>query len=169
MSYLETSIIEANYNDRTNEESNSNNFSVKVPPRIINKGSSLSISGAIVKEISANNDSIIELSNLNISNTNQYTSSWASLELRYYMNNNGLNSVVFPFIQTNYSLRQQFKYNGHDETWPEREIFPTSSSHVHRMEEFGIPINIISGPGIILLKGKIILFKEVELIYQILK
>jgi len=149
MSYLETSIIEANYNDRTNEESNSNNFSVKVPPRIINKGSSLSISGAIVKEISANNDSIIELSNLNISNTNQYTSSWASLELRYYMNNNGLNSVVFPFIQTNYSLRQQFKYNGHDETWPEREIFPTSSSHVHRMEEFGIPINIISGPGII--------------------
>lgn len=147
--YLETSIIEANYNNRINDESNSNNFSVKVPPRIIKKGSSISISGAIVKEISANNDSIIELSNLNISDKNQYTSSWASLELRYYMNNNGLNSVVFPLIQTNYSLRQAFKYNGHDTTWAERELFPTSSVHVHRMEEYGLGINEISGPGII--------------------
>mgnify|MGYP003624746847 FL=1 len=131
MNYNQTTIIEANYKDRINNKSKSNDFTVRVPPTILKKGTTIELSGSIVQEVSANSDSVIELSNQNLSKSDPYTSSWSSIETRYYINNNGYNSVVFPFIQTNYTNQTQ----GLDPTgavmWQQNEIFPNNSSYVH--------------------------------------
>ena len=67
MNYNQTTIIEANYKDRINNKSKSNDFTVRVPPTILKKGTTIELSGSIVQEVSANSDSVIELSNQNLS------------------------------------------------------------------------------------------------------
>jgi len=100
MEYNRTILIEANSKNRINSDSSSADFEVQVPQITIPRGSTIELDGAIVQESSAANNDIIELSNRNISRSKPYTSSWTNLELRYYINNNGENSVCMPLIQT---------------------------------------------------------------------
>ena len=148
MNYNQTIIIEANYKDRINNSSKSNDFTVRVPAIVLKKGTTIELSGSIVQEVSANSDSVIELSNQNLSSSDPYTSSWSSIETRYYINNNGYNSIVFPFIQTNYTNQTE----GLDPTgavmWQQNEIFPNNSSYVHANRATVPNISKLSGPGI---------------------
>ena len=129
MSYNETTIIEANYKDRINLDSKSNDFIVRVPPRIVKKGSVIELQGAIVQEISANNDSIVELSNMNVSKQDTHTSSWTSVEVRYFINNNGYNSVVHPMIQTNYSEIAQYTDPDGNVLWQKQQRWANNTSY----------------------------------------
>jgi hypothetical protein len=146
--YNLTSTIEANFRDRINPNSKSNDFIVRVPPRILKKGTKLELSGAIVKEVSANNDNVIELSNQNVSKDKQYKSSWTSLEMRYYMNNNGYNSIAFPFIQTNFITRQAYTDPANNELWSGFSAYPNNTSYVHGNALPSVHITKISGPNV---------------------
>ena len=48
--YNLTTTIEANYRDRINSKSKSNDFIVRVPPRVLKKGTQIEMNGAIVKD-----------------------------------------------------------------------------------------------------------------------
>ena len=145
MSYNETTIIEANYKDRINLDSKSNDFIVRVPPRIVKKGSVIELQGAIVQEISANNDSIVELSNMNVSKQDTHTSSWTSVEVRYFINNNGYNSVVHPMIQTNYSEIAQYTDPDGNVLWQKQQRWANNTSYTQPNILGAIGINLISG------------------------
>jgi len=148
MNYNQTIIIEANYKDRINNSSKSNDFTVRVPPTVLKKGTTIELSGSIVQEVSANSDSVIELSNQNLSSSDPYTSSWSSIETRYYINNNGYNSIVFPFIQTNYTNQTEGLDPNGVVMWQQNEMFPNNSSYVHANRATVPDISKISGANV---------------------
>ena len=146
--YNLTTTIEANFRDRINPKSKSNDFIVRVPPRVLKKGTQIEMNGAIVKEVSANNDNVIELSNQNVSKTQTYTSSWSSLEMRYYINNNGYNSIVFPFIQANKTTLEEFTDVDGNTLWEDFTAYPNNNSYSQPNTLGNLPINYISGPDV---------------------
>ena len=143
--YNQVTIIEANFKDRINPDSNSNDFTVRTPPRVIKKGSQVELSGAIIQEKSANNDTVIELSNFNVSDDEKYTSSWCSISTRYFINHTGYNNICFPFIQTNYSNLSTFSDVNNVLLWEGQESWPNNTIYIQPYETPSLRINLISG------------------------
>ena len=147
MNYNQTTIIECNFTDRINRKSKSNDFSVKVPPLTLPKGTQIEMSGAIVQEVSANNDSVIELSNQNYSEEAPYSSSWTAIDIRYYLTNNGTNSVAYPFIQCNWNKITAYTPPTGPQLWGDKTRYPNTTSYSHPAFNQSIPIVSYSGPG----------------------
>ncbi len=95
-SYLNTEIIECNSDFGVGT---SGDFISTTAPKIIPKGSQISIDGSIVQQISAGTDSIIELSNRN-GLKNDYVSSYNNLRMTYWISNNGNNGATLPILCT---------------------------------------------------------------------
>lgn len=99
MQYNRQITIEANAKNRKGGTNNS--FSVTFPNVKIPKGANMNISGCIIEEKGASNGSILELSDKNISKTQQYNSCTQRLKFNYYITNNGYQSVACPFVFKN--------------------------------------------------------------------
>ena len=93
-SYLKTEIIECNSDFGVGTSAD---FTNTTAPKIIPKGSQISIDGSIVQQISAGTDNIIELSNRNGLNVD-YVSSYNVLRVIYWISNNGNNGSTLPIV-----------------------------------------------------------------------
>jgi len=144
MNYNRTIIVEANSINKTNNAMSSNDFTVKTPQINIPKGSTIELDGCIVEEASAGNDSIIELSNQNISESKPYNSTFQLLEVRFYLNNNGLNSICQPMIQNNLvEIQEDFST---PQRWGPIRKYPNTSTYSIPYEGKSTRIDLLSGP-----------------------
>ena len=143
-SYNRTIIVNANSIDKIDDTMESNDFTVTVPQVNIPRGATIVLDGAICEERSAGSDSVIELSNQNVSNQRKYTSSWQMLEIRYYLNNASFNSISQPCIQGNYvSLLADTRT---PPQWIDAEYFPNTTVYSIPYKGESISIDQISGP-----------------------
>ena len=143
-SYNRTIIVNANSIDKIDDTMESNDFTVTVPQVNIPRGATIVLDGAICEERSAGSDSVIELSNQNVSNQRKYTSSWQMLEIRYYLNNASFNSISQPCIQSNYvSLLADTRT---PPQWIDAEYFPNTTVYSIPYKGESISIDQISGP-----------------------
>ena len=143
-SYNRTIIVNANSIDKIDDSMESNDFTVTVPQVNIPRGATIVLDGAICEERSAGSDSVIELSNQNVSNQRKYTSSWQMLEIRYYLNNASFNSISQPCIQSNYvSLLADTRT---PPQWIDAEYFPNEMVYCIPYKGISVPIDQISGP-----------------------
>ena len=72
----------------------------QIKPIIIKKGSKVNLENCIISQLGVGGE-VIELSNRNVSEKHPYTSNYMILEVAYYINNNGTNSVAIPFTTEN--------------------------------------------------------------------
>lgn len=143
-SYNRTIIVNANSIDKIDDSMESNDFTVTVPQVNIPRGATIVLDGAICEERSAGSDSVIELSNQNVSEQKKYTSSWQMLEIRYYLNNASFNSISQPCIQGNYvSLLADTRT---PPQWIDEEYFPNTMVYCIPYKGVSVRIDQISGP-----------------------
>lgn len=143
-SYNRTVIIHASSLDKIDDNMKSNDFVVTTPQINIPRGAQVELDGAICEERSAGNDSVIELSNQNISSQKPYTSSWSLLEIRYYINNAAFNTISHPCLQNNYVYLLDDTRTPQE--WTETEYFPFETCYSIPYKGMSIRLDTLSGP-----------------------